>query len=85
VSPRPKPAERSDTIPEYRRRDTTNWYRTDGVERETYTVAEAAAALGIGLKLAYELTRTGQIPTIRLGRRVLVSRATLDSILSGGD
>ena len=40
--------------------------------RLTITINEAASALGIGRTLAYEAARTGQLPTLRIGRRVLV-------------
>lgn len=50
-------------------------------ERLTLTVPEAADLLGIGRGLAYELARTGQIPVIRLGRRMLVPRAQLEVML----
>jgi excisionase family DNA binding protein len=48
----------------------------------TLTVEEAARALGIGRSLAYELARRGELPTLRLGRRLLVSKAALDRMLS---
>ncbi len=40
--------------------------------RVTLTVEEAASLLGLGRSAAYEATRRGEIPTRRLGRRVLV-------------
>jgi len=46
--------------------------------RATLTVEQAAMVLGIGRTLAFELARTGQLPTIRLGRRLLVPRVALD-------
>jgi len=36
------------------------------------SVREAAALLGISKDLAYELVRTGEIPALKLGRRVVV-------------
>lgn len=38
----------------------------------TITVEEAASLLGLGRSAAYEAARRGEIPTRRLGRRVLV-------------
>jgi len=52
-------------------------------ERLTLTVEEAAMALGISRALAYESVRRGEIPHIKIGRRILVPRAALDRILSG--
>lgn len=42
------------------------------VTRTTITVEEAAALLGIGRTAAYEAARRGQLPTRRLGRRLVV-------------
>lgn len=49
--------------------------------RITLTVEEAAKALGIGRGLAYEAVRRGEIPTIRLGKRLLVPRSRWSSFL----
>lgn len=40
--------------------------------RTTITVEEAASLLGIGRSAAYDAARRGQLPTRRLGRRLLV-------------
>ena len=53
-----------------------------GVDRLTLTVEEAASLLGIGRGLAYELARSGKLPAIRLGRRLLVPRAALERMLA---
>lgn len=50
-------------------------------ENLTMTVEEAAAALKISRGLAYEAARDGRIPTIRIGRRLLVSRRALEKLL----
>jgi excisionase family DNA binding protein len=49
--------------------------------RLTFTVEEVAVVLGIGRTLAYEGVRTGAIPSVRVGRRVLVPKAALDRLL----
>ncbi len=51
------------------------------MEKRTYTVPEAAEALGIGRNAAYEAARTGQLPTIRIGERILVPVAALERML----
>lgn len=43
----------------------------------TYSIDEAAAALGISDWLLRRWIEAGQVPTIRMGRRVLVSKAAL--------
>jgi len=40
--------------------------------RVTITIEEAATLLGIGRTAAYEAANRGQLPTRRLGRRLLV-------------
>ncbi len=54
-------------------------------ERVTMTVEEAARLLGISRGLAYEMARQGRLPTLRLGRRLLVPRARLERLLSEGE
>lgn len=51
--------------------------------RQTITVAEAAQALGIGRNAGYEAVRRGEIPIIKIGKRLLVPKAALDRILKG--
>ena len=51
--------------------------------RKTFTVEECARALGIGRATAYEGCKTGAIPSIRLGRRILVPRKALERLLEG--
>ena len=52
------------------------------VNRQTYTIAEAGKVVGIGRNSAYEATRTGQLPTIRIGGRLLVPRLALERMLN---
>lgn len=48
------------------------------------TVEEAAKILKISRGSAYEACRQGTIPTLRIGRRLLVPRARLEAMLAGG-
>ena len=50
-------------------------------EKKVMTVMEAAAELGISKGSAYEAARTGVIPTIRIGRRLIVPRVAFDKML----
>jgi excisionase family DNA binding protein len=43
-------------------------------ERLTYTLGEAAKAIGVSRGLAYELVRRSDLRTVHVGRRVLVPR-----------
>ena len=49
----------------------------------TLTVVEAARFLGISRGLAYEAVRRGEIPSIRVGRRILIPRVALQQMLTG--
>ena len=50
-------------------------------DRLTLTVEEAAQLLGISRALGYELVARGQLPSVRLGRRIVVPRRALDALL----
>jgi excisionase family DNA binding protein len=41
--------------------------------------------LGISRNAAYEACSRGEIPTLRIGKRLLVPKAALDRMLSGDD
>ncbi|MCL4849623.1 MAG: helix-turn-helix domain-containing protein [Acidobacteria bacterium] len=53
-------------------------------ERRTLSVEEAARVMGIGRNSAYEAIRRGELPVVRLGRRLLVPQKALEVLLSGG-
>ena len=53
-------------------------------EKLVYTVEEAGTLLDLGRSGAYEAVRRGDIPTIRIGRRLLVPKAALDRMLAEG-
>ena len=48
---------------------------------QTYTVEEAARLLGVSRGVGYEAARRGELPTIRLGRRLLVPKIALERML----
>jgi excisionase family DNA binding protein len=54
------------------------------IQRQTVTVDEAATILGVGRNKAYEAAHSGEIPTIRIGKRLLVPRAALERLLAVG-
>ena len=49
--------------------------------RLTVTVEEAGALLGISRSLAYELVRRQELPSLRLGRRIVVPIRALEAFL----
>lgn len=57
----------------------------DPRERPTVTVEEAAVILDISRPSAYEGVRSGEIPSFRVGRRILVPTAALRRMLQLDD
>jgi len=55
--------------------------RPNNENRLCYTVPEAAELLGFSRNFGYELARTGQIPILRFGKRMLVPKAAFDKML----
>jgi excisionase family DNA binding protein len=53
-------------------------------EPDTLTIEETAKRLRIGLNSAYAGARSGEIPVIRIGRRLLVPRPALEALLAAG-
>ena len=51
------------------------------MDRKTLSIPEAARVLGIGRSAAYQAARAGELPTIRIGRRVLVPVVALERVL----
>jgi len=52
-------------------------------ERRVVTLNEAALILRISRGSAYEAAKRNEIPTIRIGRRLLVPLAALERMLAG--
>lgn len=50
---------------------------------KTLTIEEAAKALRISRSSAYEAARSGELPTIRIGKRLLVPVVALERLLAG--
>jgi excisionase family DNA binding protein len=51
------------------------------MDKLTYTITEVAELLGISRTSAYECVHRGEIPSLRLGRRLLVTRAGFEQLL----
>jgi excisionase family DNA binding protein len=63
-------------------RSTKDGRDSEQSERLTYDVPVAGRKLGLGKNASYEAARKGQIPTIRIGRRLLVPKAAFEEMLS---
>jgi excisionase family DNA binding protein len=53
----------------------------DWRDQDTLTVEQAAAVLGIGRTSAYAAAGAGDLPAVRLGRRLIVPVAALRRLL----
>ncbi|MDB5094145.1 MAG: Helix-turn-helix domain [Candidatus Eremiobacteraeota bacterium] len=51
-------------------------------ECRTLTVPEVAAALGVGLRTAYAAIHERTVPSIQIGRRIVVPRDAFEAFLS---
>lgn len=51
------------------------------LERLTYSVPEVAQIIGISAAAAYRCVRSGEIPSITLGSRIVVPRKALAELL----
>ncbi|MBL7061238.1 MAG: helix-turn-helix domain-containing protein [Dehalococcoidia bacterium] len=50
-------------------------------EKLTFTVEEAGKLLGISRALAYQMVHTGQLPTLRFGKRLVVPKKAVQDML----
>jgi excisionase family DNA binding protein len=55
--------------------------KAPNAERVVYTVAEAGRLLGLSRNASYEAAKRGDIPTLRIGRRLLVPKAPFHRML----
>lgn len=54
-------------------------------ERQTLTVAEAASLLRIGKNTAYAAVHNGEIPSLKIGGRLLIPTARLLKLIDPDD
>ncbi|WP_223662895.1 helix-turn-helix domain-containing protein [Pseudobacillus badius] len=48
------------------------------IERQTMTAQETADYLGVSKDLVYNMVKTGELPAVRIGRRILFRREALE-------
>jgi excisionase family DNA binding protein len=71
------------TRPDSELPDSTNGLQCDPPgDHAVMTVREASHYLRVGSNTVYEAIRRGELPSVRVGRRVLVPRAALETFLS---
>ena len=54
-------------------------------ERLTYDVGTAAKLLGLSRNSTYLACLTGQIPHLKIGKRILIPKVQLEKLLQGED
>lgn len=52
-------------------------------EKLVYTLKEVQALLGFGRKAVYSAIHDGTIPSVQIGRRIVVRKQDLDDLLAG--
>lgn len=57
---------------------------TKADKRLTFSVDEAAKLLGISRNSAFRAVQTGELPSIRIGRRILIPRDRLRALVESG-
>lgn len=55
----------------------------EDIEPQVMSVSEAGRLLGICRDSAYAAVRTGALPAIRLGKRIVVSKFVIEEMLHG--
>lgn len=68
-----------------RQQDAQSEPRGSDANQTVLTIEEAARVLRISRQSAYEAARRGEIPTVRIGRRLLVPKRRLERLLDGTD
>ncbi len=53
------------------------------VARPTLSVEEAAAMLSVSRGAVYDAVKTGQLPHVRIGRRIVIPRSRLLELING--
>ncbi|MBI2851738.1 MAG: helix-turn-helix domain-containing protein [Chloroflexi bacterium] len=55
---------------------------TEVTDRLTLSIAEAAQVLGISRNSCYLAVKTGELPSIKIGSRILIPRLSLERMLA---
>lgn len=54
-------------------------------ERLTYSIEETAKLLGISKNSCYLAVKTGQVPSLKIGSRILIPKAALEKMLAAAN
>ena len=56
--------------------------QTEAMVRSTYTVEECSQLLGLSRSATFEGVHRGDIPHVRVGRRILIPKIAIDRMLN---
>ncbi|MHB8263884.1 MAG: helix-turn-helix domain-containing protein [Acidimicrobiales bacterium] len=63
---------------------STSVKKAPDTERVAYTIEETAQKLGVSVSHMWRVTKRQQIPSVRIGERILIPRWWIDKLLLGG-
>ena len=75
AAPGPEPAHLKNDIP----------HQSSPENKVTLTVSEAAELIGISKPSMYEVVRTGKVRSVKVGKKILISRQSLREWLKKGE
>lgn len=55
--------------------------KAKGIQKLAYNLGEAATALGVTYRAVYRMVRSGQIRSVRVGRRIIIPRSAIEELL----
>ena len=58
-----------------------SWHCGTRSHKATYTVDEAAEILGVSRNSAYQAVHAGELPAVKIGKRLLVPRIAFEKML----
>jgi excisionase family DNA binding protein len=53
------------------------------VEKQVYSLKEVQSLLGFGRSAVYAAIHSGEIPSVKIGRRIVVRKTVIDDLLAG--
>ncbi|MBK9165835.1 MAG: helix-turn-helix domain-containing protein [Bryobacterales bacterium] len=53
------------------------------MQKQTVSVEEFAAVMGIGRNLAYRSVERGDVRAVKIGKRIVIPRAEVERLLNG--
>lgn len=70
-------------MPDFSEAQPARQFRTQPVEPISYTVNAAVRATGLGRSTIFAMLADGRLERVKVGRKTLIPRASLEAIVSG--